>query len=107
MSTVADTIWDEIGVSVTGRFVKGYPQTGPSFDCAGEPGEPDSIEDLAVEGLTGVQYRWQDGERVEVKVDLLNGVDLKNPEIVKFLANLAEFVREQAEPALLTEAAEW
>ena len=104
---VSDTVWVELGVYVTGTFVAGYPETGPSFACAGEPGEPDCIEDLSAEGLHGVAYSRVDGKRAETPVDLLKGVDLKNPEIVKFLNNLAEFVREDAEPALILEAAEW
>lgn len=35
-----------VNVVVAGTFVRGYPATGPSHSCGGEPGMPDHFEDL-------------------------------------------------------------
>jgi len=39
----------EFELSVTYTYDKGYAQTGPSYACGGEPGEPPSVEIHAIE----------------------------------------------------------
>ena len=45
-----DAKWDAPfdAVSIRFKFTPGYPSTGPSFNDAGEPGEPDDVEVLSV-----------------------------------------------------------
>ncbi|CAM6053276.1 unnamed protein product [Sphagnum tenellum] len=39
----------ELELSVTYTYDKGYAQTGPSYACGGEPGEPPSVEIHTIE----------------------------------------------------------
>ena len=98
-----DDVSFEIEVSLSGIYQPGYPETGPSFACAGEPGEPPSIEDMEIHGMLGLLTL--NGKNADV--DLFKGVDVKNPEIQKFLANLLAFCGDDAETALIEEASEW
>ena len=111
MHTLSASAYLEIRATLSGTFCKGYAETGPSYSCAGEPGEPDSVEDIAVDGLHGyrtVRVATGDGwSTQEVYVDLLKGVDPKAPGVAQLLQNIADFLGQEAEDALLEEAAEW
>lgn len=51
MSKINAAMTLEIEFEISGNFQAGYPATGPSYASAGEPGQPDMIEDAEVTGL--------------------------------------------------------
>lgn len=89
----------EIEVSLTGTFQPGCPERGPTYSSGGEPAEAAGMEDVEVEGLTGIQFRGPES-------NLLAGVDRKNHEVRKLLDNILSFLGEQADEALLVEVSE-
>ena len=109
---VEATEWVEIGLRVKGKFLKGYPMKGPSFASAGEPGEPDSMEDVEIVGLIA-ERRTHYGPKGEIldeprviKANLCRDVDLKNPEVQKLLGNIVAHFSESIDETLLGEVPE-
>ena len=77
MTKVTGTTSFEIEIKFSGTFQKGYPARGPSFASGGEPGEPDSFEDLEIEDISAL--RWAPGEGDGYKrLSLLAGIDRKS-----------------------------
>jgi hypothetical protein len=100
MRDVTATITIEIEVGFTGTYSPGY--AGDRTD----PPEPDGIEDLECEGLSvEIQHPFEGG--VYRSVNLLQGVDLRNPEVRKLLDNIANAVSDEATEALIEEAREF
>jgi hypothetical protein len=98
----------EVEIGLSGTFSPGYPASPPSYASGGEPGQADGINDLAISGISvlsttyhadGTKY----GRKEERRIDLTEGVDLKNPEVQKLFANILKHFGEQCEEALLAE----
>jgi len=90
----------EIEIGVTGSYQPSY--AGDRTD----PPEPDGIEDLECESLSvEIQHPFEGG--VYRSVNLLQGVDLRNPEVRKLLDNIANAVSDEATETLLEEAREF
>ena len=67
---------ETINITLTGKFVKGYPERGPTYDCGGEPAEPDTIEDEDIESIHIERWSYNiDGGRVITVFDILAGLD--------------------------------
>jgi len=106
----------EIEVTLSATIQPGYPATGPSHYSAGEPGEGPCVEDVDVAAMRververkyvrdfgGVAPgRFENSIR---KFDILKGVDRRNPEVAKLIANLIEALGEDAESTLIEAAA--
>ena len=105
---VEATEWVDIGLRVQGTFVKGYPERGPTFASGGEPGEPDSVEDVEIIGLTADRRVWHPkaGQFVTTSCDLCRDVDLQNPEVQKLLGNIVAHFSESIDETLLGEVPE-
>ncbi len=65
------TITIEIELPVKFTPVKGYPQVGPSFGNAGEPGVPDSIEDLRFDEAEAIRLVNEDIARQRSIIDAI------------------------------------
>lgn len=102
--TVHAKAYLEIEIALSGTFSKGYPERGPSYASGGEPGEPDAMEDIEAVGLSA--FRYDPATRYNVPVSLMDGVDAKSPDVRKLLANVAAFLGDEAQDALLAEVGE-
>lgn len=100
----------EIEVTVTATYQPGCPERGPTYSSGGEPAEPASVEDLTVIYVAGLDSSREIGPNGTIigwkAVPLLDGCDLKSPDIQRFLANVAAFCRDSAEAAIFEEAGE-
>ena len=98
----------EIEIDVIGTFCRGYPETGPTYSSGGEPGQPDMMEDMEIVGVGYLKptYTMLPGVPRHVTHPITTGVDMRNPEVQKLLANLLNLVSDQAEEALLGEISE-
>ena len=69
-----DTKWDAPfdAVFIRFKFTPGYPSTGPSFNDAGEPGEPDDVEVLSVDVTVSGKRRPAEPDVGTVFAELLN-----------------------------------
>jgi hypothetical protein len=61
-------------VEIQYSFVRGYPATGPSFSCAGEPGAPDEVDLISArlidgDGLTPTDDQIHDWARKWLQED--------------------------------------
>lgn len=90
----------EVEIGLSGTFYPGSPETGPSYACGGTPAEPDSVDDVEVTSLDGVR-RTAGGW---TQVDLLAGLPPEAKRIL--LANIADFIAEEAQSVLLAEVPE-
>lgn len=90
----------EVEVDLTGTYHPGFPETGPTYDCGGEPAEPASMEDVEAISLSGLR-RTAGGW---ARVDLLGGIDKAARE--KILSNIVDFLGESAQQQLLAEVPE-
>lgn len=93
----------EIEVALTGTYVPGYPERGPTYDCGGTPAEPAMVEDLDIADI-GAMVRIP-GKLEWKTVSLLDGVDRKSQAYQQIVANLLKVIRDEAEEALMAEAA--
>lgn len=94
----------EVEVTLTGTFLPGCPEQGPTYACGGQPAELDSMEDIEVTGLFGIRRKGSviDAHPKWERVDLLAGVSSVSPEaVLKILANICDFVGHDAEEQLL------
>lgn len=109
MISVSATTSFEVEVNVTGTFLPGCPEQGPTYACGGQPAEPDSMEDVEVVSLMGLRpkaprlgrsHEWE-------SVDLLSGVSAISPEaVLKILTNVRDFLGDSADEALMAELPE-
>lgn len=103
MPTTASTTL-EIEIDLSGTYVRGYPERGPTYDCGGEPAEPDQIEDMDVDGVYALKVvRSREGKITWSRIDLLAGVDRQSAAYRHIINNLLAVV--DAEEALIAEAA--
>ena len=97
----------EVELTFTAEYHPAIPERGPTYDCGGEPGEPAGVEDVTLVNFGAVKYvpfaAKNNLPRFEI-IDLLDGVDTKNPEVLKLLQNLCDFCAEDAEHILISEA---
>lgn len=114
-TNVSTTYTAELELTVEAVFQPGYPATGPSYASGGEPGEPDGVEDVEITGVAferviAKSRRVEDGpngehryhtDRTIQRINLLDGVDAKNPDVQRLLANLAEALGSDLEADLL------
>lgn len=104
MITVTATTSFEVEVNLTGTFLPGCPEQGPSYASGGQPAEPDSMEDVEVTSLVATRYR---GGYTPVSADLLAGVSAISPEaLLKILSNVRDFLGDSADEALMAELPE-
>ena len=98
MTQVSATSWFDFAVDLTGVYDKGQRATH------NDPGYEASVEDAAVSGLRYERPAWVKGpagfERKEVSFDLLDGVDVTDPNVVKLLNNIADALGDHATDAL-------
>ena len=103
MITTATT-YAEIEIGLSGTFSRGYPETGPTYSCGGEPAEPDAMDGVEITGLFIDRRVSKLGIWTTEKIDLLSGVDIKHPIVQQILNNLLSVV--DAEEVLLAEVSE-
>ena len=111
---VQSTITVEIDLTVIGKFIPGTPERGPTYDCGGEPAEPDAIEDVEITHATMNVHNpdWRPGQPLLtgptrwLSKSILEGVNIKSPDVQKLLANIAECAANEIEGALIDEVAE-
>ena len=91
----------EIELDLTGSITPGY-----RGDATCPPYGPE-VEDVEVEGVFALSGRWDKLTKRHVwdRTDLLAGVDTKNPEVQKLLANILAFTGADAAEAIMAEAA--
>lgn len=84
-------LYIELKIDLKGTVVRGYKLTHD------DPGMADTVQDIEITGL--MAYCLSRGGR-----NILAGVDLHNPEVVKILDSLRDYVIEAAEEEFLAEA---
>jgi hypothetical protein len=91
----------EIELDLSASITPGY---AGDFYC---PPYGPEVEDVEVEGVHALSGRWDKLTKRHVwdRTDLLAGVDTKNPEVQKLLANLIAFAGTDAAEAIMAEAA--
>lgn len=94
----------EVEVGLSGKFSPGYPEQAPSYACGGEPEEPADLEDVEITSLGLVV--WDNGTRSHRTINLLDGVDIKCPDIQKLFENLLALRCDDVCEALFSEAFE-
>lgn len=106
MITVTASTSFEVEVELSGTFLPGCPEQGPTYASGGQPAEPDSMEDVEVTSMMGLRAKRGPGLPWE-SIDLLAGVSAISPEaLLKILANIREFLGDAADDALMTELPE-
>jgi hypothetical protein len=102
--TGADTL--EVEVTLSGTYVPGVPEQGPTYACGGQPAEPEMVEDVEVTGLFGQRLvkappaAALSHDRIWENVDLLAGVSDEARR--QIFANVLAFMDERAtEEALM------
>ena len=100
----------EMTLSVQGVYQPGCKAWGGSrLEPPINPPEPDSMEDVEGTGFTGAKRVWDrvEGSHLPVarwtEVSLLEGVNLKSPDVQKLLENIAAHFSESIDEALLGE----
>jgi hypothetical protein len=69
-----------------------------------EPSYGESIEDHEVTGIAAEKLVRKDGKIECIPFDLLKGCDVNEPNLRRFLNNLADFVDDDADEALIGES---
>lgn len=109
MISVTATTSFEVEVNLSGTFLPGCPEQGPTYSSGGQPAEPDSMEDVEAHGLFGVRRKNSviDAHPKWERIDLLAGVSATSPEaLLKILANIRDFLGDSADEALMAELPE-
>lgn len=99
------TLSFEIEIELSGTVVPYRPATPPSYSSGGDPPEGGYVEDLEIEGLGIVErvrppahergsHEWQ-------TASLLDGVDLKSPDIQRLFANILAMKEAEAQDAVM------
>lgn len=91
MTSVYASVFPEIEVEVEGDW---FPPVADTWDC---PGNGAFSENESITGLV-MSHRGRDGKMV--RVDLLAGVDRKDPGFQQLMSNLLEALRDQVEETL-------
>ena len=94
----------EVEVRVSGTYLPGYPERGPTYDCGGEPAEPESIEDLTVETMGVVRRVYRAGKPEWETIDILAGVDRKSEDWRTIEANIIRAMGDEFSQVLIGEA---
>ncbi len=94
MSKVQGSHSFEVQVGLSGTFVEGYPDSGPTYSSGGEQGQPDGFEDVDVVSLGGLRRDPNAASLAWVAVDLLKGVDRKSDAFKQIVENIIEFIGE-------------
>lgn len=106
---ISATCWLEVGVRLEGVYHTGTPYR---FTYAGgDPPDEGGVEDVCAVGLCIERMEPKllaDGKRVGVKhtTDLMEGVDARDPNVLRLLSNLTAVLGQDAVGALLEEIAE-
>ena len=111
---IQSTVPVEINLTVIGKFIPGTPERGPTYNCSGEPGEPNAIEDVKITGavMGVINPEWRYGQPLMsnptkwINKSILEGVNVKSPDVVKLLANIAALAHDDIEGALMDEVIE-
>jgi hypothetical protein len=96
----------EIEVSLSGSIDPGELPSGPTYSCGGTPGCDPFVEDMDVIDIGLVESEIVNGKVHWKTISLLDGIDRKNPEIQKLFSNILAMMAEDAEMAILEDAAE-
>ena len=100
----------EIEVSLVGDYLPFVPATPPSYASGGDPPDGDIVEDIDIDGMRieRVERKWDATAqcfRNELRhFNLLEGVDTKDQNVARLLANLIEAIGDDAQDALRAEA---
>ena len=100
----------EVRLVTAGAYHAAVPATPPTYDSGGEPPEGEMIEDVEIDDVMAVHvivsgsFLHGDIKSVEQHSSLLAGVDRSNPEVRKFLANLARAFQLDIETELKEQA---
>lgn len=101
---VSATIFAELMIELAGVYSP-YQRSPNPLE---EPDDPACVEDVAVTGLTYETTVWAGGPtrmaRVGKTINLLDGCDLKSPDMIRFLDNLARALHDEAVEALMEDA---
>ena len=96
----------EIELLITADYLPPISERGPTYDCGGEPAEPASVENVTVDGLFSLRRISKGDQRGWASDTLLDGVDVKSPDIQRLFENLLKAAGEDAEAALIAEVIE-
>ena len=99
----------EVEVAVTGAYLPGCAERGPSYSCGGTPAEPDSVEDVEIAEIGETHYVRApklicDGQWVTTS--LLDGVDRTSAAYQQVCANILKLFGADAQRALIAEVEE-
>lgn len=104
---VSSTAEIELQLSVSGVFVLGYPATGPTYACGGNPAEPDGFEDVEITDVSVLDRianpkldERGSHPRVWRARSIMDGVDRNSPDVQRLLANLMGLAQRDVEYAL-------
>lgn len=100
----------EIEVELTGTFVRGCPERGPTYSCGGTPAEPDMVEDIDIADIgmiISVRHAAFGRAVLDWKTaSILEGVDRNSEAYQQIVANILKLIGDEAEEALMAEAGE-
>lgn len=103
--SVTASVFLEVEVRLSGTYVPGYPETGPTYACGGTPAEPAGLEDVTVTDILALirDKTEPDGYR---RLSLLTG-HARADDIACVFSNVLEAVGEEdATYALLADLPE-
>lgn len=102
------TLSFEIELTLSGAVEPGRPDKWPSAsDDVGEQGYGPEVVDLDIEDIGVIESeRNADGIFNWKTVSLMDGIDMKAPEIQKLISNILALKGREAEEALLSEESE-
>ena len=90
----------ELDLTVSGSFEPGYAGSW------NDPGAEDEIHGLDIEGLAASVWNPKHGQIGQprfLSIDLMDGVNIRSPDIQRLIQNILGVVKDQAVSALLEE----
>ena len=106
MTTLTAETTLEIQITLTGTFSKGCPERGPTYDCGGEPAEPDAVEDISIDRVDMLRAVPFQGTRWDT-FNLFEGCADNSPDVATIKANILRVLGSGAEAELMAEAGDW
>ena len=96
----------EIEVTLSGSIDPGELPSGPTYSCGGTPGVEPFVEDMDIEDIGILECKREAKGFSWTTKSIMDGIDRKNTEIQKLFDNILSVMREEAELAILEDAAE-